>query len=147
MSGELYDRESPDAEDFFISLLQPVMRAAVERTAGDPYPFAIVQQLPVGKDNPDYGTTDVMIQVDFLDIEHDGRSATANAKLTARRGHRAITYAAQHLSDVLLSNAKWANADYITTDQAPTPMPYVNESVARYTARYNVGFSYVAADN
>lgn len=147
MSGQLYDRESPDPEDFFIALLQPVMRAAVERTAGDPYPFAIVQQLPIGKDDPDTGTSDVMIQVDFLDTEHDGRPATANAKLTARRGHRAITYAAQHLSDVLLSNAKWANPDYITTDQMPTPMDYVNESVARYTARYSVGFSFVAADD
>lgn len=147
MSGELYESEAPDAEDFFCSLLAPVIRAGVERTAGDPYPFAVVQLLPIAKDNPDEGTQDVMVQVDFLDVEHDGRHSTQNAKLAARRGHRAITYAAQHLSDVLLSNAKWANADYITTAQIPIPMPYINESVARYTARYSVGFSFVAADD
>lgn len=147
MSGELYDRESPDVEDYFCALLAPIMRAATERQAGDPYPFAIVQMIPAGSENPDLGTTDTVVQVDFLDTDHDGRPAAQNAKLAARRGHRAITYAGQHLSDVLLSNSTWANPDYIATSQPPTRMDYVNETVVRYTARYSVGFSFVAADD
>lgn len=143
MTTDLYPDQAPDSEDFFVSWLQPVMRAGTERKSGDDYPFALVQHI-TGDDCLDEGTDDGVVQVDFFDKARGDLVAAQTAKSAARRGHRRILYLAQHLPDVEMSDGSTANADYVTTVLTPTRMDYPDESVVRYTARYAVGLSYVA---
>ena len=139
----LADSAAPDAEDFTVCWLQPQLRAGVERKTDDPFPFAIVQ-LVTGEDCVDSGTEDDIIQVDYLDTARDGLTAVQAAKMSARDGHRRMLYLAKHIPNVLLSDARWANCDYLGTLQVPKRMDYPNERVVRYTARYTLGLSFVA---
>ena len=141
----LADSAAPDAEDFVVCWLQPQIRAAVERRTDDPFPFAIVQ-LITGDDCVDSGTEDDIVQVDFLDCARDGLTAVQAAKSTAFDGHRRMLYLAKHIPNVLLSDARWANCDYLKTLQVPKRMDYLNERVVRYTALYALGLSFVAVD-
>lgn len=145
MTTELFPDQAPDSEDFFVSWLQPLMRAGTERKTGDALPFALVQHI-TGDDCLDEGTDDGVVQVDFFDTARNGFVAAQNAKTIARQGHRRILYLALHLPDVEMSDGTTANADYVTTVMTPTRMDYADDSVVRYTARYAVGLSYVADD-
>lgn len=138
---DLLPEESPDAEDFFTSWLQPMMRAGTEHKQTDGYPFAVVQYIS-GSDDPFTGVEDGVVQVDFFDTARSGMVAAQAAKITARDGHRRIMYLAKHLSDVTMSDGSTANCDYIATTLKPTRMEYADEKVVRYVARYQVGLSY-----
>ncbi len=145
MTIDLLPDSAPDAEDFVCSWLQPVMRAATERKTNDPWPFAIVQLL-TGEDCVDSGTEDDVVQVDYLDVARDGLTKGQAAKLSAREGHRRMMYLAKHCPDVELSDGSTANCDYLDAE-VPARMDYPNELVVRYTARYTLGLSFVAADS
>lgn len=136
--------EAPDEEDFVACWLQPVMPAGTEHELSDGFPFAVIQYL-TGADSVDGGTADGVVQVDFLDEARDGLSAAQAAKLSAREGHRRMLLMAATNSNVLLSDARWANCDYLDNTMKPTCMDYPNERVVRYTARYAIGLSFVPA--
>lgn len=143
---DLLDHETPDEEDFVVSWLQAVMRSATERKSDDELPFAQVQYL-TGTDDECYGTSDGVVQVDFYDCARDGLTAAQAAKDTARLGHRSMMFLARNIPDVLLSNGTIAHADYVNTTMKPVRTPYANERVVRYTARYELGLSYVAVND
>ena len=143
---DLLDHETPDEEDFVVSWLQSVMRSATERKADDDLPFAQVQYV-AGSEDEDAGTSDGVIQVDFYDCARDGLTAEQAAKDTARLGHRSMLFLARNVPEVVLSNGCTACADYVTTTMRPVRMPYANDRVVRYTARYELGLSYVAVND
>jgi hypothetical protein len=142
MAADLYPEQAPDDEDFIVCWLAPLMRSATERKTGDPLPFALVQHV-TGEDCPDEGTDDGVIQIDFFDKARNGFTAVQNAKHTARQGHRRMLYLARHLPYVEVSDGSEVAADYVSTLMKPTRMDSVDESVARFVARYAVGLSYV----
>lgn len=137
---ELLDQETPDSEDFMVSWLQPLLRSATERKTDDELPFAQVQ-LITGEDDEDCGTSDEVIQVDWFDHARDGMTAVQAAKQTAREGHRRIRLLARFLEAVELSDGSFAAADYVNTIMKPVRMPYANDQVVRYVARYGLGLS------
>ena len=140
---DLFPGESPDAEDFFTSWLQPMLRASTEHKQTDSYPFAVVQYIS-GADDPETGVEDGVVQVDFFDKARDGMVAAQAAKITARDGHRRIMYLAHHIADVTMADGSTANCDYINTVMKPVRMDFADEKVVRYVARYQVGLSYVS---
>lgn len=142
MSVETLELDTPDSEDFVVCWLQPVIRAAVERKTDDPLPFAQVQMI-TGDDDPECGTSDEVIQVDIFDRARDGMTAVQAAKLTARAVHRRMLYLVHHPVEVELSDGSTADVDYLGAPMKPTRMPYANDQVVRYVARYNLGLSAV----
>jgi len=143
---DLLDHETPDEEDFVVSWLQSVMRSATERKSDDELPFAQVQYI-VGSDDECYGTSDGVIQVDFFDTAREGMTAAQAAKETSRIGHRSMMYLARYVPEVVVSNGCTVCADYVNCTMKPVRMPYANERVVRYTARYELGLSYVAVND
>lgn len=143
MTVDVHPDMAPDAEDFVVCWLQPLMRAGTERKPGDVLPFALVQYIS-GDDCADEGTEDGVIQIDFFDKARNGFVAAQNAKTAARLGHRRMLYLGKHLPDVVISDGTVANADYAYTVMTPKRMEYPDESIVRYVARYAVGLSYVA---
>jgi hypothetical protein len=142
-SDDLLTEHAPDAEDFVVSWLQPIIRAAVERKTEDEFPFAIVQYI-TGTDSVDHGTEDGVIQIDVLDEARDGVVAVQAAKYTADQVHRRMMFLARHIPDVTMSDSSVANCDYLNTTEKFHRQPYQNDKVVRYTARYALGLSYVA---
>lgn len=135
--ADLYDQDAPDVEDFVQCWMQPVMRSAVERETGDDLPFCLVTRVS-GADDPDCGTDDPVVQLDFF-----GKGVQA-AKQAANDGHRRMTLLARTSDDVTLSDNTIANCDFVETILKPFRMDYADSQIVRYVARYRVGLSYVA---
>jgi hypothetical protein len=133
---ELHDRSAPDAEDFFACLLAPVIRAAVEHTTSDGWPFALITRV-AGADDPDAETDDPVVQVDILG---EGVLAASDAANTV---HRRILWAARACADVTMLDGTVVNPDFITVMMKPVRMSYPDERIVRYVARYAPGLSYV----
>ncbi|QIG58389.1 head-tail adaptor [Mycobacterium phage Cornie] len=129
--------DAPDAEDFVICWLQPEQRAAVERNTND---VVVVVTRISGPDCPEEGTDDPVIQLDWY-----GHSAT-EAKQLSTTGHRRMTLQAVTLDNVTLSDGSTANADYVRTLIKPFRMSFPGDELVRYTARYQLGLSYVTVD-
>lgn len=144
MTAELYDLDAPDSEDFVVSWLAPLMRSATERDTDDELPFALVQ-LVSSEEEPDCGEAEHAIQVDFFDTARNGFRAVQQAKMTAREGHRRMLLMARELPTVVLSDGSTVGADYLFVTMRPQRMPYANESIVRFVARYRLGLSYVTA--
>lgn len=137
MTAPLLDEAAPDDEDFVVCWLQPLLRAAVERDTGE-LPYAGVQHV-AGDDDENSGTDDPVIQVDVLG---DGVAA---AKVAANRVHRRMQLLFRECSDVVMSDGRTANLDFGRTVMKPTRMPYADDQIVRYVARYQLAFSYVIA--
>lgn len=136
MTVDLLDEDAPDEEDFVSCWMQPVMRSAVERGLDDVLPFCEVTRV-AGSDEPECGTDDPVIQLDFY-----GLGATA-AKAAAKQGHRRMMYLARHLPTVEMSDGSTVGADYVETVLRPFRMTYAHDQIVRYTARYALGLHYV----
>mgnify|MGYP003531487768 FL=1 len=132
----MYGLDSPDSEDFVVSWLQVQARASTERDTDDELPFAVVTRI-AGVDDPDGGSSEDSVQVEWFD-----RGASA-ASFTARRGHRRMMLLAREQTDVTLSDDTVASIDYLKTTMRPTRMPYADEQIIRYVARYRIGLSFV----
>ncbi|MCH9728383.1 MAG: hypothetical protein K0U84_01645 [Actinomycetia bacterium] len=117
--------------------MQPLMRSAVERGIDDTLPFCVVSRIS-GPDDPEAGTDDPVVQLDFY---ADGPGA---AKQAANDGHRRMMLLARESNDVTLSDDSVANCDFVETLLKPFRMAYEHDQIVRYTARYRVGLSYVA---
>lgn len=143
MTADLLDEDTPDAEDFCCSWLAPLLRTATERRTDDELPFCVVTRI-AGADDAHTGTDTAVVQLDVYDGARDGMVAAQAAALTARDVHRRMTLLARELTTVTLSTGALANADYVDTVIKPFRMDYANERVRRYTARYELGLSYVA---
>lgn len=135
--SEWLDEDSPDAEEFVVSWIAPVMRAAVERKTGEELPFVVVGRI-AGADDQNTGCDDAVVQ---LDVYADGTGAASDA---AADVHRRMLLLSRECSDVTLSDGTIANCDYCDTDIRPFRMPYEDDRIVRYTARYTLGLSYVA---
>jgi hypothetical protein len=144
MSAPLFGEDAPDAEDFVVSWLQPLLRSGVERRQSDPWPFALVQRIS-GLDNPEAGLDDPVVQVDILHKVKSGTVPVAVAgKQWANDVHRRMTLLGLTYPDVTLSDGSVAGIDYLTVLIRPHREPFGDETVARYVARYKLGLSYVA---
>lgn len=135
MTVPLLDEAAPDAEDFVVCWLQPLLRAAVERDT-DELPYAGVQVV-VDISDPDCGTEDTVVQVDILD------RGVAAAKTAANRVNRRMELLFRECSDVVMSDSRTANLDFGRTLMKPVRMPYADDQIVRYVARYQLGLSYV----
>ncbi len=132
----LYEQDSPDEEDFVACWMQPVMKSAVERKLGDALPFCEITGIS-GPDDPDAGTSDPVVQLDFYAL---GAPA---AKAAAKRGHRRMNLLFRTCATVTMSDGTTASLDFGTCLIRPFRMPYEHEQIVRYTARYHLGLSYV----
>lgn len=137
MTAPLLGEDAPDAEDFTVCWLQPLLRSAVERDTDDVLPFATIQRV-AGEDDLDCGTDDPVVQVDILD-----RGVVA-AKAAANDVHRRMLLLFHECSDVVMSDGSTANLDFGRTLMKPVRMPYADAKIVRYVARYQLGLSYVA---
>lgn len=135
MTVPMLDEAAPDAEDFVVCWLQPLLRAAVERDT-DELPYAGVQVV-VDESDPDAGTDDLVVQVDILD------RGVAAAKSTANKVNRRMELLFRECSDVVMSDGRTANPDFGRTLRKPIREPYADEQIVRYVARYALGLSYV----
>lgn len=136
MTAELLDEGAPDIEDFVVCWLQPLIRAAVERDSDDDPPFCMVARID-GADDADCGTDDPVVQLDVFDVD-----ATA-AAASARDVHRRMMLLARTDDHVTMSDDSVADCDFIDNLIKPFRMPYGNDKVVRYVARYTLGTSYV----
>lgn len=134
---DLHNEDAPDAEDFAINAMKSVMRSSAEKFTGSEWPFCIVQRV-AGEDNPEQGIDYPVIQMDFYAI------GVQAAKIAANEGHRRMMYLARNLVDINMSDGSVANADYVKTFMKPIRLPYQHDEIVRYTARYELGLSYVA---
>jgi len=142
VSDLILGEDAPDVEDFLARWLAPVMRTAAERETDDELPFCQLARIS-GADDPNEGIDDPVVQLDVFDTARNGMLAVQSAKISARNIHRRMTLLARELSTVTLSDGSLANADSVTTVLKPFRMPYANERVVRYVARYQVDLSYV----
>ena len=55
-----------------------------------------------------------------------------------------MTLLSRELTDVTMSDSSVASPNYVRTQLKPFRMPYENERIVRYVARYAVGLAYVA---
>lgn len=143
MTADLLDEDTPDAEDFCCAWLAPLLRTATERRTDDTLPFCVVTRI-AGADDAHTGMDVAVVQLDVYDGARDGMVAAQAAALTARDVHRRMMLLARELTTVTLSTGALANADHVDTVIKPFRMDYANERVRRYTARYELGLSYVA---
>ncbi|SKU70632.1 Uncharacterised protein [Mycobacteroides abscessus subsp. massiliense] len=132
----LYDQDPPDEEDFIVCWMAPVLTSAVERKLDDPLPFCEVTGVS-GDDNPDAGTSDPVVQLDFY-----GLGAEA-AKAAAKQGHRRMNLLFRTCATVTMSDGALASPDFGTCLIRPFRMPFEHDQIVRYTARYQLGLSYV----
>lgn len=136
--------DAPNAEDFLCCWLAPLLRTATERRPDDPMPFCVVTRIS-GADDIDAGRDEPVVQLDIFDTARNGKLAAQNASETADFVHRRINFLARRLdTNVLLSSGRHANAETITTVIKPYRLPYTDERIVRYVARYQLGLSYVA---
>lgn len=143
MATDLLDEAPPDVEDFCCAWLAPLLRTATERRTSDPVPFCVVTRIS-GADDAHTGTDTATVQLDVYDGDRDGRPAAANVALTARDVHRRMMLLSRQLDTVTLSDGAQANADHVATLIKPFRMDHPNDQLRRYTARYELGVSYVA---
>lgn len=136
MPADLLSETAPDAEDFVVQWLLPLYPAATERTTGDALPFCVVARIS-GPDDPDEGLDQPVVQVDTFGV------GAAAASLAAKDVHRRMLYLAKHSADVTMSDSSLANADWVETLLKPFRMPYQDDQIVRYVARYQLGLSYV----
>jgi len=141
--ADLLGQDAPDVEDFIACAMAPVMRCATERDSDDELPFCVVTRI-AGPDDPDCGTDDPVVQLEFFDKARDGLSKAQAAGETKNRGHRRMTKLARDFVDVTMSDGSTANATYVITTLKPVRMPYQDDQIVRYVGRYQVGLSYVA---
>ncbi|AER48389.1 putative head-to-tail connector protein [Mycobacterium phage HC] len=138
--ADLYDQSAPDTEDFVACWMQPVMRAAVERDLDDnELPFCEITRVD-GADDPDSGTDDAVIQLDFYGLGPEA------AKTAADEGHRRMIKLIRESPSVTLSDGTVADLDYGDVLIKPARMAYAHDRIVRYTGRYKLGTSYVAVD-
>lgn len=143
MPAELLDADAPDVEDFLCCWLAPLLRTATERKTDDELPFCQVSRIS-GGDDEHTGYDEAAVQLDIFDHARDNMLAVQAAKLTARDVHRRMMLLSREASTVTLSTGQQANADTVATVLKPFRMPYANDQVVRYVARYQLGLSYVA---
>ena len=144
MSAPLAEHDAPDAEDFVVCWLQPLLRSGVERKTSDPWPFALVQRLP-SHDVPETGLDDPVIQVDILHKVTSGSTPVAIAgKRWANEVHRRMILLGLTYPDVTLSDGSITGPDYLKVLVRPHRQPFGDDAVARFVARYKLGLSYVA---
>lgn len=143
MSADLLDEDTHDVEDFCCAWLAPLLRTATERRNDDELPFCVVTTIDED-DDAHTGIGTAVVQLDVYDGARDGMVAAQAAKLTARDVHRRMALLARELTTVTLSTGALANADHVRTLTKLVRAPYANERVRRYTARYELGLSYVA---
>ncbi|WP_165801064.1 hypothetical protein [Mycobacteroides abscessus] len=132
----LYDQDSPDEEDFIACWMAPVMTTAVERKLDDDLPFCEVTGIS-GPDDPDAGTSDPVVQLDFY------AAGAQAAKAAAKRGHRRMNLLFRTGATVTMSDGTPASLDFGQCLIRPFRMPYAHDQIVRYTARYQLGLSYV----
>lgn len=133
---DLLDQDAPDVDDFVVTWLQPVIRAAIERETDDVLPFCVVTRV-AGDDDQDCGFNSAVIQ---LDVFARGVVAAKQASKTVRRR---MNYLARYLDHVPLSDGA-ASASYVSNQIDFTRAPYADEQIVRLIARYAVGIPYVA---
>lgn len=136
MTAELLDEDAPDAEDFLACWIAPLMRCATERKTNDALPFCVVARV-AGGDDAQTGTDEAVVQ---LDVYARGALAASQA---ARDLHRRMSLLARTCPDVTMSDGIKANADYCDCTLRFFRMPYDDDQIVRYTARYQLGLSYV----
>lgn len=132
----LYDQDAPDEEDFVVCWMQPVMKSAVERKLDDVLPFCEITGIS-GDDDPDAGTADPVVQLDFY-----GRGAR-EAKAAANRGRRRMNLLIRTCATVTMSDGTLASLDFGECLIRPVRMPYAHDQIVRYMARYHLGLSFV----
>ncbi|AAN12571.1 head-tail adaptor [Mycobacterium phage Che9c] len=135
--ADLHDQDAPDEEDFVVCWMQPVMRTAVERDIDAELPFCEVTRID-GADDPEAGTDNPVIQLDFYAL---GAEA---AKAAAKQGHRRMLFLFRNFPTVTLSDGTLADLDFGETLIKPFRMAFEHDQIVRYTARYQLGTSYVA---
>lgn len=144
MTAELYGEDAPDVEEFLCRWLSPLIRSATERRSDDPMPFCVVTRID-GADDSDAGVDEPVVQLDIFDRARGQLLAAQAAKQTANAVHRRMNLLARRLDNVTLSDGTVASALDVTTVIKPFRMPYADEQVVRYVARYRLGLSFVAA--
>lgn len=143
MTIELLDEGATDAEEFVIAWLQPLARSASMRRVDDPLPFRLVNQV-MGADDPYCGKDTAVVSVHTLcDATID--NAEDLAAQEADKTHRRMLYLARYPdTDVVLSDGRLANLDYMDVVQKPIWVYYDNIQILRKVGRYRIGLSYVA---
>ena len=144
----LLDEDAPDAEDFVVCWLQPILRAATERDPGDALPFAVVQRV-AGSDDQNCGEDEAVVQIDVFAATTNASLAEGLAPNVAKYWAKRVTRRMNRLSrnlddDVTMSDGSVANADYVANVMKPVRMPYQDESIVRVVGRWSIGRSYVA---
>lgn len=144
MTADVLDEDAPDEEDFIICAMQSVMRTAGEMPANNQeWPFCTVARVS-GDDDPNAGTDDPVVQLDFYGTGQTRDEALVAAKTAAKQGHRRMMKLAKYGDSVTVSDESDVSADFITTVLRPFRMAFDHDLVVRYTARYLVGLSYIA---
>lgn len=136
MTASILDQSPPDEEDFIACWMTPVVPTAVERKQDDPFPFCVAARVS-GPDDPNSGTDDPVVQLDFY-----GRGVV-EAKSSASQGHQRMLYLFRYHPTVTMSDGSLADIDFGETLIKPCRMPFAHDTVVRYTARYKLGLSYV----
>lgn len=132
---DLLDEGAPDVDEVFVAMLAPVLRTTIDRDPDDELPFCLVQRID-GPDNPNCGTDDPVVQLDIL------AHGIEAAKDAADRVHRRVMYVARMSPDIEIASGP-VNVDFIDTLMKPKRMPYPDDQIVRFVARYAAGLSYV----
>lgn len=144
MTIELIDEVGEDAEEVTIAWISAVIRSAIRRRTGDPLPFGLVRCID-DQDDADSAFTTSTVSVHTL---CDATLADAEALCTdkAIEVHRRIIYLSRNpLADIILSDARVANVNYLETVHKPIWVDYGDDQILRKVARYRIGHEFVPA--
>lgn len=130
---ELLDEGAADIEMVVVNWLAAPpgdWRVANTRRAGDPLPMRVVETI-VGTEIVEESSADPVVSVHTLVRKSLGED---NASQESQKTHRRMLLLARYLEDF--------NIDYLKVFQLPRRVPYGDDQIIQYVARYQLGQSY-----
>lgn len=144
MSVELFGQAPPNAVLFMLTWLAPLGAVGETRYERGELPYRQVNRIG-GSDDVDEGIDHVLMSVHTF-----GAAATAAERSAAlheadRTHRRMLLLANNPLTDVVMSDGRLANVDYLEVVEKTRLSDYGDDSIARRIGRYRFGLSFVAA--
>jgi hypothetical protein len=133
---ELYAFAPPDVEELVVAWLAPLGPVSVERPAGAPLPFRMVNR--VAGANADLISDDPVVSV------HTFAATRTAAKTEARITHRRMMVLANNPMINIVMPSGTGNVEYLETFESPYWVDYLDKTISRYVARYRLGLKFVA---
>lgn len=139
MTAPLATYAPEDIETALVAWLTPLRRTAIERKAGDPLPFTLVNMV-TGTEDSRIGVARQIVSVHTMTARPSNGSLT-EIRDEAIKTHRRMLYLQQEPRIAI--GARTIGILYVEVVEAPRAEFY-SDNILRKVARYAIGLPYVA---